>query len=292
MPWKVRFANLAFYLLPFSLCITLVAAAPPAQLESPDEFVRRANEAFRADDKDTADELYAAAEERTRDPGLVAFNRAAILFERGEFREAEKHYDRVLDDAACPADRAAKAWYNRGTCLLNRGGSMSVFRSAIACFEHTLDSAAADEPLKADARHNLQLAKLRWVEEAKKEKEKKNDPPSPNNETPQEENPRKQEPEMQPGGADANQANEKNGGSKLGPQAMQKKENAVPTSADQNTAANNPNLQPLIDNQQVQQLSPDEARAILKETSKRRKRELHSLLESLSGPPRADVRDW
>ncbi len=110
------FARLALFAFPIVCCITLVAAAPPHS-DTPEELIRRANDAFRSGDTDAADKLYAAAEERTADPGLVAFNRAAVLFERGAFREAEKHYDRVLDDAACPAERAAKAWYNRGTCL-------------------------------------------------------------------------------------------------------------------------------------------------------------------------------
>lgn len=288
-----RFARLAYLLFPFSLCTALLAAAPPAA-DSPEELVRRANERFRAGDTEAADALYIAAEERTGDPGLVAFNRAAILFERGLFREAEKHYDRVLDDAACPPERAAKAWYNRGTCLLRRGGSMTIYRSAIACFENTLDSPAADEPLKADARHNLELAKLLWIEAAKKEK--KNEPPSPNDNIPPEENRQpKQDPDTQSGsGQDMNPGNDTNSGTtpKTGPQQMQPNGGTKPTPTNQTTPGNNANLQPLEDKDQVQQLSPDEARAYLKETAKRRKRELRSLLDTLYGPDRVDVRDW
>jgi tetratricopeptide (TPR) repeat protein len=278
-------------------CLALVAAAPPIPQESPEELVRRANELFRDGKTAEADALYAAAEERTTDPGLVAFNRAAIFFERGQFREAEKLYDQVLDDAACPAARAARAWYNRGTCLLNRGGSLSVYRSAIACFEHTLESPAADEPLKADARHNLELAKLLWIEQAKKEQqEQKKDPPSPNeNAPPEEKRPQKHDLEPKQGPQDANTTIDKNGNPvPKGVTPVQKNDN-VPTPApkdQQNVPGNNPNLQPIEDKEDVQKLSPDEARAYLKETSKRRKRELQSLLESLYGPDRVDVRDW
>src|SRR5262249_59336214 len=127
----------------------------------------------------------AAAEERTGAPGLVAFNRAAVLFQKEDFRDAEVHYARVLEDAACPPERAARAWYNRGTCLLRRGTSPAVYRSAIACLEHCLDSPAADEPLKADARHNLELAKLLW-NEARKTAAK---PDTPNENRPPEEEP-------------------------------------------------------------------------------------------------------
>jgi hypothetical protein len=249
-----RFARLALFLLPVAGCVALLAAAPP-HTDTPEELIRRANELFRAGDAESveaADKLYAAAEERTADPGLVAFNRAAILFERGQFPQAEKQYDRVLGDAACPADRAAKAWYNRGTCLLRRGGSMSVYRSAVACFEHTLDSPAADEPLKADARHNLELAKLLWNEERKKAA--KPDEESPNKKLPPEEDRQPRSEPDKPGGLETNPGDENtNGGT-----------------------TPKPGTQP----QQVPQ------------TSKRRKRELHSMLETLYGPDRPGVRDW
>jgi tetratricopeptide (TPR) repeat protein len=284
-----QFTRFALLLLP-PAAFLLVAAAPPAQQESPEELVRKANDLFRAGNTEAADTLYTAAEERTTDPGLVAFNRAAIHFERKQYREAENLCDRVLEDAECPPERAAKAWYNRGTCLLNRGGSMSVYRSAIACFEHTLDNPAADEPLKADARHNLELAKLLWLEEAKKEK--KQDPPSPNdNIPPEEKRPQKQDFEPKSGNPETPHI-ERNGGvqPKTGMQGIEKKE--LPKQAQgENVGANNPNLTPIEDKQDVQQLSPEEARAYLKETSKWRKRQFHALLESLYGPDRGDVRD-
>src|SRR5688572_6322575 len=149
-----RFARLTFLLLPFSAIALAVAAAPP-QTDAPDELIRRANALLRAGDAEAAEKLYAAAEESADDPGLVAYNRAAVLFEQKNYREAERHYDRVLGDAACPPERAARAWYNRGTCLLQRGGSIDVYRSAIACFENALDNPAADQEVKDRAPHNL-----------------------------------------------------------------------------------------------------------------------------------------
>src|SRR5438128_8324322 len=93
-----------------TVCLLLLAAAPGAE----DDLIRAANAAYLRGDADAADMLYAQAEERAADPGLVAFNRAAVLFQRGEFREAELHYMRVLEDKACPPERAARAWFNRG----------------------------------------------------------------------------------------------------------------------------------------------------------------------------------
>jgi tetratricopeptide (TPR) repeat protein len=289
------FARLALFALPVVGCFALVAAAPP-QTDTPEELIRRANDAFRAGDTDTADKLYIAAEERTADPGLVAFNQAAILFERGEFREAEKHYDRVLDDAACPPERAVKAWYNRGTCLLRRGSTMSVYRSAAACFERTLDSPAADEPLKADARHNLELAKLLWNEERKKAAKPEEE--SPNKQPPPEEDRQPKPDQENPGASDqntdpANPGTTPKPGTQQQPQLQpQPKDGSKPTETNQQMAGNNQNLQMPEDKDEVQKLSPEEARAYLKETSKRRKRELRAMLETLYGPDRPGVRDW
>jgi tetratricopeptide (TPR) repeat protein len=287
--WSRGAARFAIVLVPLTAIVLLVAAAPPST-QSPDELVRRANEAFRAGDADAADVLYATAEELTADPGLVAFNRAAVLFERGQFRDAEAQYARVLDDAACPPERAARAWFNRGTCLLRRGGSASVYRSAIACFEHTIDSAAADEPLRAEARTNLELAKLLWNEARKKADEKKspNDPP-PEEEKPQ---PRPQEPDRghtgdDPGGADPGGVGKKPVGTQPVP-----KTGIQPTPNDQKTAGNNANLDVLKDTSEVQHLSPEDTRAYLEEMAKRLKRERRAMLETLYGPDRPGLPDW
>jgi hypothetical protein len=304
MPHPAGFARLALFALPVICCLALVGAAPP-QTDSPEELVRRANEAFRAGDVDGADKLYAAAEERTTDPGLVAFNRGAVLFDRAMasptekhlFRDAEKQYERVLDDAACPPERAAKAWFNRGTCLLARGGTLGVYRSAIACFEHTLDSPAADTDLKRRAAHNLELAKLRWNEERKKAAKPEEE--SPNKKLPpEEEHQPRPEPERPGGGTEQNPGNETTPGGQQPQTGMQPqqvplpKNGDKPTPTEQKTAGNNQNLQVPEDKDEVQKLSPEEARAYLQETAKRRKRELHSMLETLYGPDRPNVRDW
>jgi tetratricopeptide (TPR) repeat protein len=175
-----RIADLSIGMLMCSWIALLMAAAPRAE-STPEGAIREANAAFLRGDLEDADRGYAASEECAQDPGLVAFNRAAVLFQRGDYREAELHYARVLADAECPAERAAKSWYNRGTSLLRRGVSTAVYRSAIACFDRCLESTAADEPLKADARYNLELAKILWNESrkssAKPENPNENPPP-------------------------------------------------------------------------------------------------------------------
>lgn len=291
---RTRFARLTPVLLPFAAL--LLSAAAPLPADAPDDLVRSANAALRAGDTVGADRLYAAAEERTGDPGLVAFNRAAVLFERKQYRDAERHYDRVLDDAACPPERAARAWYNRGTCLLNRGDTLDVYRAAVACFENALDSPVADAEVRDRAPHNLELAKLLWNE--KRKVAPKPEEESPNKKPPAEENkqPRK-EPEKNDGRPESAPDVDPATGKpvpKQGTQQQQPKqqEGPKPDAKGENTAGNNANLQVLEDRDRVQNLNPEDARAILHESAKRRKRELHALLESLYGPDRPGVRDW
>ena len=80
------------------LVACILAGAAPAG-DDPDVLLRRANAAFAAGDVDTAESLYTDAEERTGDPGLIAFNKAAVLFARHDYYGAEVHYARTLDDA-------------------------------------------------------------------------------------------------------------------------------------------------------------------------------------------------
>ncbi|MBM3981246.1 MAG: hypothetical protein FJ304_13345 [Planctomycetes bacterium] len=287
-----------FALLFATLAAPVLSAAAPLPPDAPDELIERANAALRAGEVARADKLYAAAEERATDPGLVAYNRAAVHFERKQYREAERDYDRVLDDAACPPARAARAWYNRGTCLLHRGGTLDVYRAAVACFENALDNPAADADVRDRAPHNLELAKLLWNE--KRKEAAKPEEESPNKKPPPEETkqPRK-EPDKQPGGADNPDEIDPATGKPVPKQGTQPqppmpppKDDKKPNTDGQNVAGNNTNLPVLEDRDQPQQLTPEEARKYLHDTAARRKRERHALLESLYGPDRPGVRDW
>lgn len=266
--------------------LALVAATPN---EAPDDLIRRANAAFLNGDGETAESLYAQAEERTGDPGLVAFNRAAVQFQKGEFFAAESNYSRTLEDQACPPARAAKAWFNRGTCLLRRGTSAAVYRSAVACFDRCLDSSGADAPLKADARKNLELAKLLWIEANKKAAK----PDTPNEPAPEE-----TRPDPPAGSKDGNDTKNDpggNSGTKKDVRPM-----PVPTPVpDKNANGGNDTmpgngavLQPIADDGVPQKLSPEDTREYLRRAELRLRDERRSLLRTLYGTPRPGVRDW
>ena len=119
MPRGPRFA---FRLMPLA-ALAFVAASPVPE-STAEDLIRRANGVYPFD-RDEANRLYEAAEVLTADPGLVAFNRAAVLFQNERYNEAATYYFRVLRDAACPPERAARTWYNLGTCLIKESGASS-----------------------------------------------------------------------------------------------------------------------------------------------------------------------
>ncbi len=273
--------------------LLLLTAAAPLSGPGSEELIRRANAAYLRGDIDEADRLYVAAEEATTDPGLVAFNRAAVLFQLGQYREAELNYARVLGDSDCPPDRAARSLYNRGTCLLRRGGSPAIYRSAIRDLDRCLDSAAADEPLKADTRYNLELAKLLWNESRKANAKPDNPNDNPLPEDPQTNPPKSPDNEPQPGTPETGDGN--NAGTNTKPAGMQDvatppggKTNQAPTP----TPGNAPNLQPLQDTDTLQPLTPEDTREYLRRIAERIKRERQSLRNSIYGPERFGHLDW
>src|SRR5262249_22266332 len=137
--------------------LMLLAAAPPAS----ENLERQANAAFAAGRFDDAAHLYARAEERTTEPGRVAYNAGVAYFNLGRYREAERLFRCALDSGA--QSRRARALYNLGTCLLfsSEGRDATRLGEAIRYFDQCAES-QADSALVADARHNLELAKQLW----------------------------------------------------------------------------------------------------------------------------------
>lgn len=280
-------------LIAAAAAVLLLAAAPPDA--PPEELIHRANAAFLRGERDEADDLYSRAEERTADPGLVAFNRAAVLFQKEQYGEAERYYTRAIEDAACPPERAARAWYNRGACLIRRGnGTAAIYRSAIACLERCLDSDAADEPLKADARYNLELAKLLWNDARKKEKK----PNNPNEDLPQEDSRNELPPPRSlgtdPQGHDAEQGLDGNTGMPVPKSIVQPAPGAglKPNPAQAQTPAPAAHLQPLQDESTLQALSAEEAREYLRRTAERLRRDQQNMRKTMYGQERIGTRDW
>jgi tetratricopeptide (TPR) repeat protein len=272
----------------------LVAAAPALD---PEELVRRGNAAFEREDYPTALELYAQAEEKTTDPGLIAFNEATALYrlaaEPGSavrraslFREAELHYRRALEDAS--GARRTKALFGLGNSLLQQGPvrGADALGEAVRAYQQCL----AEEPgqLADDARHNLELAKLLWLQarSAKKDPNK--------GQTEDEDDPlKRQPPQRQP--ADADTGNQD--GNIGGPGASGDKVPArlLPGQQPLQTEERRPgegNLPPVPDKEDLVAMPPEDAAAHLERATARILHEDRAHQQQLAKPPTGNVKDW
>jgi hypothetical protein len=268
------------------LALVLLSAAPP---QSPESLQRDADAAAGRGDVVAAERLYAAAAERTDDPGLVAFNRGTVAFARGEYREAELHFYRCLDDAAISMDRKAKALFNRGVCLVKRGTSAKDFRVAVNCFEGCLDAGPADAKLTDDAKHNLELAKLLWAQARVKDAapDRPNDPPP-------EEKPDRPPPRPDPGptdsGPDPNSSPDAAGPmARAIPQPGPADGAATPTDQKAPGAGT---LPVISDGDAVQKLSPEDTETYLARIGRRLEKDRRDTARLVAGPDRKGVRDW
>ena len=267
--------------------LALVAAGEPVPVG---DHMRAGDEAFARGDWETAESLYAQAEERSSDPGLVAFNKGAALFRRGDFRRAELCFRRALGDAAIPAERRSRAFYNLGNCLVRQAGDSDVktLQSAIECYELVLRD-SADDGVRTDAGHNLELAKLLWAkanawrppgdrdQEWDDPRDRKRQPPDPRSPDPGPEN-TGEGPKNIEAGAKLDVGKGKD------PGLVQKEvEKAAPGAG---------NLPVLPDNGQVETLAPEDARAVLQKAAERLQRERRKLREESSQGDRPRPKDW
>lgn len=269
-------------------CLLAIAANPAADRAAEDR-IRAGNAAAARDEFAIAEGHFAAAEELTTDPGLVAFNKGAVAFRQKNWRDAEAHFTRALDDRACPPERRAKALYNRGACLIHRGG-LAELRAAIDSFERCLASPVADAALVADARHNLEIAKLLWVEAVKRERKKPTpndppdappDPPPPDPRPPEQGPGGEQQPGQDPGSRDPNGIDPGTGQPRG--QEPKRTERKTPGKGNQNVNVGGAELPPR---------TPEEVREFLRGEAARLAKERRSVAELVAPPERPNVKDW
>ncbi len=186
-----------------------------------DDLIRQGNDAFAAKDFEAALRLYEQAEARTHDPGLVSFNKAVSLYQLGRHRETVPCFRRVLEDTEAGPARRARAWFDLGNALLisaeNRADELA---EAVSAYRACLAQPDLADSLKEGARHNLEIAQLRWLKarpasvdlgKKKKDDARPKDSPNPNESkgkkeiyVPVEPDPTKKSDEqvvMKPGGA-------------------------------------------------------------------------------------------
>jgi tetratricopeptide (TPR) repeat protein len=145
----------SFFLLPL-----LLGAVSLGQVE---DYVRRGNAEFARADFTAAVDWYNRAEESAPDPGLVACNKAAALYHLGRYRDAELHYRYAREEAT--GIRLARLLYGLGNCIVQQAQDRDArrLREAMGFYELCMQQQAADAVLVADARHNLEVARLLWL---------------------------------------------------------------------------------------------------------------------------------
>jgi tetratricopeptide (TPR) repeat protein len=265
----------------------LVAAGQPPVAD----WIRDGNDAYARGDWDAAESLFTQAEERAADPGLVAFNKGAALYRRGDFRRAELSFRRTLGDADIPPERRARALYNLGNCLVRQAGDsdVKVLQAAIESYEMALHD-AADEGVRTDTGHNLEVAKLLWAKARAKRPPGDRDQEWEDQQNPKRP-PRDQRPPQDPG-PDGMGDGPKNAqpGAKLelgkGPDAaaVQKEtEKAAPGAG---------NVPVLPDDGTVKSIPIEDTWATLKKAGQRLERERRKLREEAAQGYRPRPNDW
>jgi tetratricopeptide (TPR) repeat protein len=177
-------------------CLSLFLVAAASANQDPEELVRKANAAFNRQEFDLALKLYTEAEAIIENPGLVSFNKGAALYRLGRFPDAEAHYRRCLEEA--DPKRKPAMIYNLANCLVQRaqaGSDVALFREAVETYQRCLGEEEITTELQQNARHNLELAKLLWLQaRLARASQQENDPgqenkpeqPKPPDKTPQE----------------------------------------------------------------------------------------------------------
>jgi Ca-activated chloride channel family protein len=275
--------------------LVLMAAASAG---TPEDLVRQGNASYQRDDFGGAVEKYAAAEDRITDPGLVAFNEAAALYRQagqlestprrtGLYREAELHYRRCLEDAQGP--RRAEALYGLGNSLLQQAAT----RGAEACQEaaRAYDLCLAVEgtapDLAADARHNLELAKLLGLQ-AKNHKKERNSEQEDDDADPS--RPRPNRPDRGDGGpAELQTGTPGAAGERVRAQLQPGQQ---PIKTDEPRPPGEGNLPPVEDRDQLVPMAPEDAAGHLERAVARVLRERREHQHLTARPPSANVKDW
>ena len=149
------------------LVVPLAAAAPRMSTTAPEDLLRAADDAYRANDLTRAAELYDRAGIRTIEPSRAAFNLATAKYLLARDGKLEALGDAEVGYRCCLEKGdpyRARALFGLGNCLLVRatGGKLdrATLRAAIDRFSACLADPSCEPALAADARHNRARTRL------------------------------------------------------------------------------------------------------------------------------------
>jgi len=281
MNMRYRFCKNCFA----GIALAALAAGPAL---GPDALVRRGNAAFDNGDYPAALESYLRAEERTIDPGLVAFNEATALYQLGRYREAELHFRRAEGDAE--GSRRTRLLYNLGNSIVQqaRNRHPGRLREAIGFYEKCLQQPEVEAALADDTRHNLELARL-LLQKARSARENQNDSSDDQAGNPQQDEARN---EARPGGDQPATTLPDSRG--LSGSAINQKgdQNTAPAKTDQKPPPGKGNLPPIPDDDEMTALSPEDAVEYLKQAATRIQRERRDYRQRAVPASPSHVLDW
>jgi tetratricopeptide (TPR) repeat protein len=276
LPWRV---------LLLSAGLSALAAAPALY---PEDLVRQGNAAYDRGEFGQAAEAYLQAAERTTDPGLVAFNEGVALYQQGRYRDAELHFRRAREDAQ--GERRARLLYNLGNCLVQQGRSQDIprLKEAMAVYEECLQQPSTDAVLAADARHNLELARL-LLQQARARKEGSN---AANEELNQETPPPSDDREDSRNGGTEATAPTPDGRGKMQRAPEAGGDTQAAAQANQKPTAGKGDLPPIPDDEDASPLTPEDVVQHLQEVAALIAAERRTYRTRPVPPPPPNVKDW
>lgn len=269
--------------IPALLALVLIGAAPTPNLK---DLLRQGNQAFAHKDYATAVALYTRAEPHASDPGHVAFNKAAALYEKGEFRQAERAYRCAIEGAVEP--RRSQARYGLATCLVRQGRELGpkALLEAVILYEQCLRQEEIDPDLATDARHNLELAKLLWLETQARAADRPDE--GTNDDTqPKTTDPPGKIPET--GGTDPGTGKPDPRGKHM---PVQPDKGTKPTPSNEPPGPGKGTLPPIPDDADLAPLSAEDAAAHLEQAAATIARERHTHRKLSVKPVAPGVKDW
>jgi Ca-activated chloride channel family protein len=257
--------------------MVLFGAAPPAS----EDWERLAVGAFDVGRYDDAARFFRLALERSPRPGRLAYNAAIAFFNEGRYRDAERLFRCDLESA--DDERRGRALYNLGTCLLqaSEGRDSARLGEAINCFDRCLKMPDVKDALHDDACYNMELAKQFW-------RRLHSDSPPPENEPSRRNDAGRDEQPDNPGANESDQGPGDSTGTaqRRFDRASVSPDGGSPGGRDKQPIPGAGSMSQLTDNEQLNPLSPKEARELLKIAEERISRERRALQHSNSGQSR------
>lgn len=269
-------------------CCSLLAASDA------EDWVREGNAAFVRGEYQQALECYERGEDTSLDPGLVAFNKAAVYYQQEIFFEAEANYRRCLEDAS--GARRVQALYGLANALVQQSRflkgkpAVKLLLEAAKYYEECLMSESGLESAEggsacqqtfAHARHNLEVSqRLLSV----KKLEKQIEPEEAVLEMTPPENARRSIPDFPPGFR----------GPRRSPDRREKAgqtDNGLPSEGSREHQPGRGDLPPLLDDVDASPLDPEQAATYLKDQLERIRRDRANRLPNAAGSGKS-VRDW